>query len=70
MFTKGASTQEHIGLSFKFFVYIFFWGQAENFSPGSAVISLSDKMFLKTDTTLRLLTGLISCETRKQINIH
>ena len=46
MFTKGASTQEHIGLSFKFLFLFSFGGQAENFSPGSAVISLSDKMFL------------------------
>ena len=64
MFTKGTSAQEHIGLSF----YFYFRGQAENFSPGSAVISLSDKMFFNNDIPLRLLTGLYSCEARGQIS--
>ena len=63
MSTEGASAQEHIGLSFCFL----FRGQAEKFSPGSTVISLSDNIFLN-NVTVRLLIDPFPCRVKKQFH--
>ena len=65
MFTEGASAQEHIGLSFCF--CFLFRGQAEKFSPGSTVISLSDNIFLN-NVTVRLLIDPFPCRVKKQFH--
>ena len=69
MFTEGASAQEHIGLSFCFcFCFCFlFRGQAEKFSPGSTVISLSDNIFLN-NVTVRLLIDPLPYRIKKQFH--
>ena len=66
MFTEGASAQEHIRLSFCFCFFLF-RGQAEKFSPGSTVISLSDNIFLNI-VTVRLLIDPFPCRVMKQFH--
>ena len=52
--TEGGDSQEYTGLraylkSVLFLTFLLLGGQAENFSPGSTLISLSDRLFLKLD---------------------